>query len=96
MNRHEPHALGTGCLNQAFLGNHIGMVAKAKIRIDHGGRFRGFNDFWRRGRIQLAAAEMFQVRVQVAEPHIADTLGLGVHDFVGNNNCLFITCSRAH
>ncbi|GIS24726.1 MAG: hypothetical protein CM15mP125_4130 [Gammaproteobacteria bacterium] len=90
MNRHEPHTLGTGRLDEPILGNHIGVVTKAKIRIDHSGRFRGFDDLRCRGWVSLCRSEVLQVQVQVAEPHIADALGLGVHDLLGNDGRLFV------
>jgi hypothetical protein len=44
--------------------------------------------------IHFAAAEMLQVQVQVAEPHIADALGLGVHDLFGDDSRLFVAGTR--
>jgi len=95
MNRHEPHTLGTGCFDEPFLGNHIGVVAKAKIGIDHGGRFRGFDDFRCRGGVYFAAAKMLEIQMQVAESYIADALGLGVHDLLGDDRRLFVAGAGA-
>ena len=39
MNRHESHTLAAGSFDEAILGNHVGVVAKTEVCIDHGGRF---------------------------------------------------------
>ena len=95
MNRHKPHTLGTGRFDEPILGNHVGVVTKAKIRIDHSGRFQGFDDLRCRGWVHFAAAEVLQVKVQVTEPHIADTLGLGVHNFLDDDRRLFVAGTRS-
>ena len=49
----------------------------------------------RRGWVHFAAAKMLQVQVQIAEPHIADPLGLGVHDLLGDDRRLFVAGAGA-
>ena len=80
MNGHDPNPLVLGRCDQPILSKQIGGMTKAKAGINDGAGMGGANNLGYRIAQDLAAFEVFQIKMDVTEANIANAFCFGIHE----------------